>query len=301
MTKPLKTATLYKNDYLLEDAQSDDLRIKAYKYSETRYDEQGNVVMEIKYAENSKISEKIVNRYNENGHLIEEIYFLDEVEIAERKTFERDTSGKIIKAYKHYLDDSKDTIEYHYDDEGQLKEILGYDVDGDLERKEIFDYQDDKISSLKAFGEEGQPILEKIYTYTDSGNRVDTSEWDEMTGEKTKSIEKFDNRGHILETQRYDHQDQLIDKVSFVSNESGDIINWNEESQLLGKSATEVTYDEQGNDILQVEKNESGEVITKVERKFDNNNRVTESRVFIDGQGKHISQKYFISYEYTFY
>ena len=98
MTKPLKTATLYKNDYLREDAQSDDLKIKAYKYSETHYDEQGNVVMEIKYAQNGEISEKIVNRYNENGHLMEEIYFLDEDEIAERKTFERDTAGKIIKA-----------------------------------------------------------------------------------------------------------------------------------------------------------------------------------------------------------
>jgi len=301
MTKPLKTATLYKNDYLLEDVQSDDLKIRAYKYSETHYDEQGNVVMEVKYTENGEVSEKTVNRFDEKNQLIEEIYYLDEEEIAERKTFEKDDSGKIIRAFKHYLDDSKDTMEYHYNDNNQLIEILGFDVDGDLERKEVFSYQDNYIAGRKAFDEENELVLEKIYTYTDNGNSVDTAEWDEMTGEKRRTVEKFDKNGIILETLRYDQEDQLIDRVFFTADDSGKIVSWIEESEQQGKSNTTVTYDEKGNDVLQEEQNESGEIITKVERKFDSDNRVVESKVFIDGQGKHMSQKYFISYEYTFH
>jgi len=243
MEKKIKSITLFKNDYLLDDVQSEELNLKGYKYSETKYDTQGNVLAEIKYSQDDEIMEKVVNRYDENGHLIEEIYYMDENEIAERRSFDRDENSKIFKEYKHYLDESKDTIEYKYDTQGLLIEKVTYDVDGDIERKDTYLYSNAKPIEHKSYDEEGNLVFEKLLTYDDSGQVVESVEWDEERDERIKLVENYDDMGNKKETLRYNDQDQLVEKMTYVADEQGRLAKLIEET-LYTNSTTNIEYDE---------------------------------------------------------
>ncbi|MBN3035568.1 MAG: hypothetical protein JW861_08270, partial [Bacteroidales bacterium] len=60
-------------------------------------------------------------------------------------------------------------------------------------------------------------------------------------------------------------------------------------------------YDENGNGVLQEEKNPEGEVVQRVERTYDDDGNVTESDVFIHLRERGYSRKYRLVYTYTFW
>ena len=120
MSKQIKSTTLTKYDYLAKNIHAEEIEVKGWKYSFTEFDKNGNIILEMKYDRNGKVEEKYKHKYDKKGNPVEDITYLDGREIAEHKTFERDATSQIIKAYKHYNDDTKDTIQYEYNSEGEL-------------------------------------------------------------------------------------------------------------------------------------------------------------------------------------
>jgi hypothetical protein len=300
MARPVKSVILYKSDVVIEDLNSESLDVIGYKYNEMVYDRQGNILMEVKFNRIEEVEEKTENRYDENGFLIEEILYMDDEEIAEHKTFERDANGVIRKEFRHYQDETMDTIFYHYDEEGHLIKKQADDPVDSPEGMEIFSYDKGKLVNHQVLDADESLISEREYTYDDLGKLIETTEHYPDDFHRHTIVQKFDETGKRIKTLRYNGKDQLIEKMTYEWDEMDRVKRIIEETPY-GVNTTHHSYDQFGNIILQEEYNEDDELLNRVERTYNEDNRLTESHVFIDGQGKGMSQNYFMRYEYEYF
>jgi antitoxin component YwqK of YwqJK toxin-antitoxin module len=109
----------------------------------------------------------------------------------------------------------------------------------------------------------------------------------------------LDENGKKTAAYRY-IDDQLVEKTTYELDEKGRLIKIVDENQY-GKSIIQLGYDENGNIIKQEEYDQDKNLLNRVYRRYDKNNNLIESDVFIDGRGERMSQKYVIRYKYEYY
>jgi hypothetical protein len=299
MPESVKSITLLKEDYLIADLHSEDLSVKKYKYSYSFFDERGNVLEEVKYNSDGDEEEKIIRNFDDQGHLSEEIYFAGEEEAAERRTFERDPGGKVLKEFKHYLDGSFDTVYYYYDTQGLLVKKQAVDDEGMVESTITLEYQGNRLISEKETNEGDELVSQKTFIFDEQGQPIEHTEWDGEDDKVIRVRDEFNGEGRRILSYRYEN-DRLVTKSAFEEDDKGRVTRVSEESEH-GITELVLTYDEKGNVVVQDELDRDGEVISRVERKFGEDNRLLESIVYIDGLGRRMSQKYMIRYLYEFY
>jgi len=297
MAKKVKSINLIKNDYFPTQSPSKKTRSTEYKYSTTEYDKNGNVVLELKFNSNHELEDKYVNKYNDAGILVDEKHYLSFKEIAEHKTYELDAKGKIQKAFKHYNDGSKDTIQYTYDSNGNLKEKITIDSYDEVEAKDVFEYEHQKLVKQESF-EYDDLIAKNTFVYDPDGNLIEESSWTE--DDNTRRSNSYDENGNLEKVLFYNKKDELVAKTTYTYNEEGKIVGVKEETPY-GNSSTVITYDENGNAIEQIEMNEQGEINNSAKRKFNDNNDIVETEVFIEMHGKGVNQQYVLRYEYEYF
>nr|NQU89865.1 hypothetical protein [Bacteroidota bacterium] len=120
MNKKIKSSHVFRIDVPPEGEFDDYRQMPKISHTETKYDESGNVLEDIKYDDFGEMTGKVVYQYDEQGRLILEETYSETDELEEKLTFERDNDGKVIREYIHYLDNTTDTIEYHYNPDGKL-------------------------------------------------------------------------------------------------------------------------------------------------------------------------------------
>ena len=297
MAKKIKSVNLYKNDLFPTQPDPGKTGANGYKYSTTEYDRNGNVVLELKFNPDHELEDKYENKYNDDGFLIEEKHYLSYREIAEHKTYELDKDGKIQKAFKHYSDGSKDTINYTYDSNGNLVEKITIDSYDEVEAKDVFEYDGGNLVKKESY-EYDELIAKNTFVYDPDGNLVEETSWTEDDSTRRKNI--YDENGNLEKVLFYNKKDELVAKTIYTYNEKGRITGVEEETPY-GKNSTVITYDANGNAVEQIEKNEQGEINNSAKRKFNDNNDVIETEVFIDMHGKGVNQQYVLMYEYEYF
>jgi len=297
MAKKVKSINLYKKDFFPSKSDSGKVRSSEYKHSTTEYDEKGNVVLELKFNNDQKLEDKFVNKYNEDGILIEEKHYLSAKDLAEHKTYDLDDNKKIQKAFKHYNDGSKDTIQYTYDTNGDLVERLTIDSFDEVEAKVIFEYENQKLVKQESY-EYDDLISKNTFVYDPDGNMMEESSWTEDESGKRNNF--YDDNGNVEKVLFYNKKDELVAKTTYSYNDENKIIGIVEETPY-GNSSTVITYDKKGNAIEQIEKNEQGEINNSAVRKFNDNNDVVETEVFIEMHSRGVNQQYILRYEYEYF
>lgn len=298
MSKKIKSTTLTKYDYLAKNIHAEEIEVKGWKYSYTEFDDKGNTTLEIKYDLNGKVEDKTKNKYDKHGYLVEEVTYLDGREIAEHKTYERDAEGNIIKAFKHYNDGTKDTIEYEYNPDGELIKKTIIDSYGEVEAIETFKFKNGNIILNEKY-EYDELMSKDIFVYDEKGNITENEKWTEDDGSvKFKSF--YNENNNMVKELIYNKDEKLVAKSEYSYNNNNKITEVVEETPH-GTNITKIKYDDKGNAIAQVEINKAGEVNNSVERKFNENNDVIETKVFIDFHGRDINQEYVLKYEYKYF
>lgn len=298
MTKKVKEFTIYKNDYTVDDFQSDSLKVRGYKYSSTEYDSMGNTVREVKYSFDGIAEEGIERKYDDASRLVEEVY-IAEGEVAERKSYNYNEKGFIEQEIKHYLDGSADTILYFYDEEDRLTGKELRDSDGVVEFSQKYEHKGDKLVTERHYDEAERLTSEKTFSYDEQGRLVESTEWNDEEDRLMRNVVEFDDQGKQIGTLFY-IDNKLRGKTILTYNDKSHVEKITEETP--GEiHFVYLHYDGNGNVIRQEEYNQHEELLNRVERKFDEQNQVTESHVFIDGQGRSMSQKYFLRYEYVYF
>ncbi|MCB0821870.1 MAG: hypothetical protein KDC09_04185 [Bacteroidales bacterium] len=299
MTKAkIKSTTLHKYDIIYPNGPDGEPSQTGYKASFTEFDENENIIREVKYRPNGKPDERFEATYNQDGFLIEEKSFLDEDEPAEHKTYERDENGKAVKMFRHYVDGSKDTINFFYNADGMPIKKETIDSYKELEAVEERTYSGDKLLSRKVT-EYDEVVLDEKLEYDNEGNLSKQTKWS-IEEEDITWVNHFNAKGSLVKSQKYGPKNKLLAVSEYIYDDKGLLTKIKEESGY-GKSETELEYDEKGNATLQRELNEQGEINSEVNRQYNEQGQVSETEVFMNMHGQAVNQHYILKYEYTYF
>ncbi len=300
MEKKLKSETTYRFNQVIESVNADEIEIKKHKSSYNEYDINGNLIKDISYNNDESINQMFVYKYNEDGYKQEEQLYYDEDEIADRKTFETDKNGKTINAYNHYTDGSKDIIKHTYDENNNLTEILLVDDDGDIEEKQIYIYENGKITLKEITNENNETIIKEECKYNEKGDEIERTSFDAENKSFTKTQFIFNDNNEWSKILKHDREGILIEKSTYNYNDKGRLIELISESPQR-KTRMEFKEDDNENIIEQIEYNDNNEINYKLNRTFAANGTLDEVKIFIDMHGAGINQNYTNKYEYEYF
>ncbi len=297
MKKKIRSTTVYRINSARPDLTGVESGARGHKYTRTTFTEEGQLLTEERFNEEEELEEKYEKRYDDKGRLREEITYLEEDMVAEHMTYERDAGGNVVRAFKHYQDGEKDTIEYKRDSDGRLLEKVTIDSFREVEAREVIDYSSDRVSDRKVY-EYDELVLEESYEYDDDGNMTEHSKWT-VEDENARFRNVFDPRGNLLQAMKYDLQGKLLSivKYRYVENRLVGII----EETPYGTNTTTLVHDEHGNPVEQAEVDQDGELNNKATRKYNADGEVTEAEIFINLKGRGVNQHYTLKYEYEYY
>ena len=299
MTK-IKSLSLYKYDYVLKDINSEEFELKGGIYNKTTYDPEGMTLSEIKYDAEGGVEQNYGYVYNEKGVKIADRSWDEGGDLIDDMEYDVDADGKIQFAYKNYLDGSKDTITYRYDDAGNLVEKEVMTDEDEVEMVENFAYEGNDEVLHESRNEDGQLVYRKETVYNEKGNVLEEKIWMDETDTTTRVVNEYDEDGELSSVASYSDDGDIIFRVAYERDEKGHIIKVMEESPDK-KVMTLIEYDSQGNAIVQQELNEQGKINSRIERTFDADGNVTESEAIIDTHGAGRNQHYLLRYEYEFH
>ncbi len=295
----IKSISLYKFDYILKDMSSEEFELKGGIYNKSTYDEEGRTLSEIKYDASGGIEQHYGYAYNEQGIKIADRSWDESGNLIDDMEYDVDADGKVLFAYKNYLDGSKDTITYVYDNNDMLvkKEVLT-DED-ELELVEIFAYEGNKLILHESRDEAGELVFREETKYDVRGQVLESATWSAETDITSKVVNQYDDEGELISVTSFSGDDELIFKVTYER--EGELITGVSEESPDRKVLTKIEYDDHGNAIAQEERNDSGELSSRIERTFDEEGKVTESEAIIDTHGAGRNQHYVLKYEYEYY
>ena len=292
----IKTVKLYKEDFIPEGISSNDVTTRRYLHSVTEYDRDGKVLKEESYSHDGSLEDKVENKYDEEGRLIEYINTI-QGEVADHKSWEYD-GDKIAKEYIHYVDGSKDQINYNYDSQVRLLSKETFDEDGELEQKVVYEYSGNSVKEI-TMDSDGE-TTEEVYSEFDGDKTLLRSEKDHFTGEGFSIKNDYDNKGRVTQTVRYDESDNMVEKVEREYDDNDKVVKLKETGPVKN-SEVYFEYDNNGNPVRQEEKLEDGTQLSLIEREYDKNNLHIRSSVFLNGLGERMSQNYNVFHEYEFF
>lgn len=299
MTK-IKSLSLHKYDYVLKDMSTEEFELKGGIYTKTTYDPEGRVLSEIKYNADGSVEQHYGYVYNEQGVKIADRSWDENGDLIDDMEYDVDADGKTQFAYKNYLDGSKDTVTYRYDDAGNLIEKEVRSEDDEVEFLEKFLYEGDREILHESWDEENEIVFRKETRWNEEGNVLEDKIWMAETQETARTVNEYDENAELSSVASYDENGGVIFKVAYKRDDQGQIVEVREESPEK-IAITIFEYDEHGNAVVQEESNEHGEINSRIERKFDKEGNVTESEAILDRHGMGTNQRYILKYEYEYF
>ena len=296
----IKSITTFKHDYMRAKTGLDFKDVKAIRSSYSEYDEKGQLIKENTYFSDGKIEHQSEYKYNDNGKMVEEFLINEENEIDERKAYEYNEKGVLVKELLIYLDDSFDTIEYLYNDDGKIIEKNTFDSEMNPEESKKMTYENKLLSSENTYDAEGKMLKEIKLQYDEKGNLTQRTSLDTIEEKFLKTIYLYNEKNIVTDVLTYNSDDQLIGRSEQEANDNEQIVKIIEEDQH-NYNHIEMIYDAQNNIVEQTETNKAGELNSKLYRKFDEENNLIEVAVTIDKHGYGLNQNYLLEYHYEYF
>lgn len=186
------------------------------------YDEDGNLLEELKYFEDGTVDEK--NMYCwENKQLISQITEMPQEGMREEYRYTRNPEGKLIKEQKFYGDDSGEATEYFYNPDGQIEKVIKYDADGAKEHEEQFEFENKLLKFHRIYDSSGSLISVSEFTNED-GRPVLRKENDESGNPVHETAYQYDDQGNLIKTVTKNPEGKVIESYSVKFDEHGNII-----------------------------------------------------------------------------
>jgi antitoxin component YwqK of YwqJK toxin-antitoxin module len=290
--KKIKNKKVYKTDYFIENINSESLTEKKFLYQEEGYDENNKLILEATYNINGEIEDKMVREFDDNSKLLKESTYYTEEDVVQTKEFVY--NGDKIEQEKILFEEGGETlVNYHYEnDKITKKETIS---DGEVDEEISYEYNDKEV--VVKFIDEGELVSTERKLIDERKNLIRV-ERQEQFEDYVEEYEYDENNRRIAMQQSLNGN--LINNIRFEFNAEGDVHKIKEirdNREIL----TEVEFDERKNPVLQIDKDSEGNMITRIERKFDDNNEIVETIVEIDDQSRGVSSKYVLNFEYSYF
>jgi YD repeat-containing protein len=297
MSKKIKTEKVYHVPVRNDESKKADTSDGILR-SLNEYDENGNLILEITYHADGSISEKNEYSYDDNGKLIGTTIYSEEGDALESRKIYRDDSGKAMKEEIVYMDGSVDTVSYTYH-EGRLAQKMQETDEGEVENKEIFEYEGDKITLYEKYDEDDRLVYQVKNQYQE-GALKKSEIWSSENGETFRKVVEFEDGENRRLELKYDEKDRLIERNQYESEDGGKVARVVEENPSK-KNTTEFIYDDRGNLISQHEKDMHGQTVTLLERFYDDEGRLREAAIGFRDRMTGVMGQSRMMYDYEFY
>ena len=302
MASKLKTSTstfvLYKMENPSMPEESQWVEKSSYLSSINHYDGNENIIRSASYRAEGELSELYEYRYDEDNNLIEEICYFEEDVIAEHRFYTWNEKKQCTSEKCLFSENDIETLTlFTYTEDGKLSEKSQMGSDGEIEEKETFSYQNGQLVRASLEDEEGKLMWEKVYEYEGDGLLSTLQHISENEYENFQQDFYYDNKGNLEKTLKYNFKQELIERIIYQHNESGQLLQTEEET-VTNKKISRFQYDDKGNQIKQEEYNNEGVLTTSIERTFNDEKKIIESLVYIFDPKENLHQMYAYTYEY---
>jgi YD repeat-containing protein len=278
----------------IADLEEDEIREKEFMHQCTEFDEAGHPVEAITYNPDSSVEHTYKYQYNSEGKLEHELLFEGDGELTQHRSMEYNADGQIVKESTHYLDGTADELLYTYDKEGRLVSRRSIDSEGETGNYLVNVYEGENLVSETEYDIAGEIITQRRVIYEDgkiAGEVFITPE------ENFEILYSYDDDGVQSVRRRYNDDKNLMERNTYTYDTEGRISESMEETSS-GIEINYTSYDEAGNVILQEEKSEDGELLSSIERTYDELNRNLTTSVIVQRPGQQVPQHYRIRTEY---
>ena len=281
-------------DYTIQSFQDEEISIIENPAFYREYDENENMIKEIIYGPGGYLSEKYAFVY-QDGKMIEQIVYLDEDTIAEHQYFEYQ-EDKIVKQITKYQE-GEDETQWVYDDKGRIISKTTYD-EGEESDKTIYKFENNSIH--KQIFDEGDLVLEEFEVMDSEGHVIENRNNNLIDEVEAITTYNYSASGKVEVETQTSPNGKLLQRIENEYGENGQQIAMRT-TDGYATSFIEFKYDDNGNEIFQLETNEEGDINHKVERKFDGEGNIMETEVSIFYHGEGMDSRYHIKYDYTFF
>lgn len=297
MEKKLKQIDLYRNNLIMSDPD-EPMANEESPVNRVIYNQDGHETERITFNSDGEAEERVMIAYLD-GKPVEEVLEMAG-EVAERTTREYDDQGRVSREFRHYLDGDPDEIRYEYDEDGHMVLRQLTDSDGQKGEKQVWTYSNGKPIREESFTEYGELEVSKTFTYAEDGTPEETVELSFAGGEETRMVTLYDEEGKISAEKRYDGRGRLVSRQLLTQDDNGhtSVI---EEETVTGKTIIRLEYDAAGNNIVHEETTAEGLPITRIERTFDEENRIAGVEVRVENLPSRPGQHYRLRYEYSYF
>jgi len=292
--RKIKITKATRFDYTIQSFQDEEISIVENPAFYREYDESGNMINEIVNGPGGYLSEKYSFVYRDKK-MVEQLIYMDEDTVAEHQFFEYQ-NDKIIKQITKYQE-GEDEIIWSYDDKGRILSKTTYD-EGDETNKTTYEYQANTIH-IKEY-DSNELILNQVNSFDDKARIVEQKTINLIEEEKSITTFEYSDTGALLREVQTTLEGDLIQSIENKYNEKGQMIEVLTSTQD-SITKLEIKFDEDGNEVYQLETNEKGEINHQVARSFDSEGNLlaTEVELFYHGLG--MDSHYEIKYEYEFF
>ncbi len=298
MTKKIKSITIYRKDLPPEGAETESPGEEQIVSKTTYHPDFDKITLEEQYGATGELEQSTEFTYDEDGFLIREVLKEADGTVMEEKSYEADGHKRVAREYLHYADGSRDIISYTYDDEGNIIKKLTVDADGDVEETEEFQYEEGHLILEVKRDESGELVVETKYHYED-GKLLGIESQDGIEGADYRRVYTYNDKGHRESVMLYDADDNPLERVLLEADEKGRPVKVVEENRQK-KNTLHLRYDDTGNVVFQEEFDLNGALVSRVERTYDKEGRLLESRIDQNVPSHGISRSYLVRQEYTF-
>ena len=169
----------------------------------------------------------------------------------------------------------------------------------EVELVETFAYKGDLRVLHETRDENNELVYREETKYDDQGRVLESETWSAEMGVSSRVQNDYDDKGELIGASSFTENGDLIFKVEYER--EGDLIVGVREQSPEKTVQTKIEYDEKGNPVLQEERDNNGELHSRIERRFDEYGNVIESEAIIDTHGQGRNQHYLLKYEYEFH
>jgi len=285
--------TVFRKDLIPSSGQDE------YLYTDSKFDpDTGLLIEEIRYTPDGQVEEAAKREYNSKGLLTLSELTDGEGIIIEKRTFETDAQGRTIREFIHYFDETTDRIENTLDDEGRLVRRELFDESDQIETLEIFQFNGDKLTRQAELESNGEVIKEKLFSYSEKGLLDEEILIDNAEGLYVKKEFYHNQDDKVEEIMLYDKAGEPIERYIYSYDEEGRPMIVIEETKSQ-KNSTTFHYNENGEVILEEETDHKGNLVKKVERSYNENGLISETKVLTNNIAYGIIRSYVLTSNYS--
>lgn len=268
--------------------------------SNVELNENGDTLLEEKYAADGELEERNSYVYNSNGKLLEHALLYAAEDATEKRVLTRDDDGKLLIETKYYGGDSGEYMEYTYNDKGEPVERKNFDEEGNFISKDVFGY-DEKggLSSQVSFDEKEKVISRTTFSAADD-RTIEQCEFEGNDKLVSRTVARYNDAGKEISSVQTTPEGKLISGIATAFDEKGNILE--RQYKDFYSKTVRYQYDDQNRCIMQELFDGNGMLLRKNLYEYDVDGNLSREQTYeMDtsrgGRDKHFETRY----EYEFF